>query len=158
MVRMNEDGDPMEISDLSDDAYFRLNIWGMGRTRQLALWGAGLASSEEMLASERKWQEQYNYEGQNLDFHEAMVRIDEEVVQMGRLNEYHADTDDGSWLEPFCSNWNVATAEQCLAFANGLRIAQRRIDEAVVKFDVDYEYYWEFAEWLEASPHGVFVG
>ena len=49
IVRLNEKGEPKQITDLADSDYFRLNIWGMSRARKIAVWGAGKISNEEMM-------------------------------------------------------------------------------------------------------------
>jgi len=48
IVRMNENGNRVKIADLNDENYFRWNIFGMGRTRDLAAWGIGAMTNEEI--------------------------------------------------------------------------------------------------------------
>ena len=53
MVRMDKNGETLPVTDYNDDNYFRLNIWGMGRARNLALWGHGISSATELLDQEK---------------------------------------------------------------------------------------------------------
>ena len=54
MVRIGKDGETLSVTDYNDDNYFRLNIWGMGRARNLALWGYGIMSATELLEEEMR--------------------------------------------------------------------------------------------------------
>jgi hypothetical protein len=70
------------------------------------------------------------------------------------------ETDYASFLDPFGTNGNLATSEQCSVFAEGILNALAMIEASSVVPESlsDLEIFREFAEWLNASPHGVYVG
>jgi hypothetical protein len=60
MIRLGEDGNSLPISDYNDDNYFRLNIWGMGKARNLTLWGHGIMSATELLEQDMRFHRMMN--------------------------------------------------------------------------------------------------
>lgn len=177
MVRIDKDGETLPVTDYNDDNYFRLNIWGMGRARNLALWGHGISSATELLDQERRMHEAMSsftdgrdkkkFEPERLiqTLIDAQANLVKETVLM--LEHWNSDITEESYtedyakfLEPFGSNWNQATSEQCSIFAEGILTALAIIESSNVVPETlsDLEIFREFAEWLNASSDGVFVG
>ena len=100
------------------------------------------------------------------DYLKAMMNL-EKLLREGDLKshwdekklEVYVDEYD-SFLEPFGSNWNTATKQQCEIFAEGLEMALDLINSQPIIPEAlsDLEIYSRFAEWLMDCPHGVFVG
>lgn len=169
MYKLNSEGEPREIQSYEDDNYFRLNIWGMGRARELACWGYGLESAsaqlrQDMLIAQATGTAPENFEPS--DYLKALMNL-EEILRKGDLkSHWDAKTakmyeeEYGGFLDPFSSNWNTATKEQCEIFAEGIEIAIDLINSQPIVPEAlsDLEIYSEFAEWLKDCPHGVFVG
>jgi len=169
MYKLNSEGEPHEIQSYEDDNYFRLNIWGMGRARELACWGHGLESAstqlkQDMLMAVMTGKSPEEFEPS--DYLKAMMNL-EKLLREGDLKshwdekklEVYVDEYD-SFLEPFGSNWNTATKQQCEIFAEGLETAIDLINSQPIIPEAlsDLEVYSEFAKWLRDCPHGVFVG
>lgn len=177
MVRMDKNGETLPVTDYNDDNYFRLNIWGMGRARNLALWGHGISSATELLDQEKSIHDymadrsvvsdKTRFEPAELiqTILNAQANLVKETVLMlehwsTEFTEESYENDFAAFLEPFGSNWNQATSEQCSVFAEGILNALTMIEasKAVPESLSNLEIYREFAEWLNASPDGVFVG
>lgn len=169
MYKLNSEGEPREVQSYEDDNYFRLNIWGMGKARELACWGHGLESAssqwkQDMLMATMSGKPPEEFEPS--DYLKALMNL-EKLLREGDLKShwdeektqmYEKEYD--SFLNPFSSNWNNATKVQCEIFAEGIETAidlinsQPIIPEALSNLEI----YSEFAMWLKDSPHGVFVG
>jgi hypothetical protein len=178
MVRINKDGENLPVNDYNDDNYFRLNIWGMGRARNLALWGHGISSATELLNQEKRMHDHMSSYGSMVSDKKrfepaeliqtilnAQANLVKETSSMlehwaTELTDESYTEDYASFLDPFGSNWNQATSEQCSVFAEGILNALIMIEasKAVPETLSNLETFREFAEWLNASPHGVFVG
>ena len=177
IVRIGKDGANLPVADYNDDNYFRLNIWGMGRARNLALWGHGISSADELLKQEKSM---HDYMSDHLVVSDktrfepaeliqtilkAQTNLVKETSSMlehwaTEFTEESYENDFASFLDPFGTNWNQATSEQCSVFAEGILNALTMIEASKVVPESlsDLEIFREFAEWLNASPHGVFVG
>ena len=177
MVRIDKNGETLPVTDYNDDNYFRLNIWGMGRARNLTLWGHGIMSAAELLDQERRMHEAMSsvtdgrdkkkFEPETLTqaILHAQTKLVKETESMlehwvGDLTDEGYKNDFASFLDPFGTNWNKATSEQCSVFAEGILNALTMIEasKAVPETLSDLEIFREFAEWLNASSDGVFVG
>mgnify|MGYP004383845325 CR=1 FL=1 len=178
MVRIDKDGETLSVTDYNDDNYFRLNIWGMGRARNLALWGHGISSADELLKQEKSMHDYLSNSGPRvsdkirfepaeliqtiLNAQANLVKETESMLEhwSTEFTEESYENDFASFLDPFGSNWNQATSEQCSVFAEGILNALTMIEasKAVPESLSNLEIYREFAEWLNASPDGVFVG
>ncbi len=177
MVRTDKEGETLPVNDYNDDNYFRLNIWGMGRARNLALWGHGISSATELLKQEKSIHDYMSDDSVVSDkkrfepaeliqtILNAQTNLVKETSSM--LEHWATDLTDesytadyASFLDPFGSNWNRATSEQCSVFAEGILNALTMIEASKVVPETlsNLEIFREFAEWLNASPHGVFVG
>lgn len=169
MYKLDSEGEPLEIQSYEDDNYFRLNIWGMGRARELACWGHGLESASTQLKLDMMIAQAV---GKNLeefepsDYQKAIMEV-ERVLRMSDM-PYHWDgatreayeAEYENFLEPWECNGNLATESQCKIFAEGIEMALDLINSQSIIPEAlsDLEIYSEFAEWLKNSPHGVFVG
>jgi len=171
MYKLNSEGEPHEIQSYEDDNYFRLNIWGMGKARNLTLWGHGIMSATELLEQEMKFHQMMNSKRkfEPAEMIKLMVEAQADLVKTTESMIGHWDTevtnesyesDYASFLDPFGTNGNEATSEQCSVFAEGILNALAMIEAASVVPEAlsDLEIFREFAEWLNASPHGVYVG
>lgn len=169
MYKLDSEGEPREIQSYEDDNYFRLNIWGMGRARELACWGHGLESAStqlklDMMIAQAVGKNPEEFEPS--DYQKAIMEV-ETVLRMSDM-PYHWDgatretyeSEYENFLEPFSSNWNTATKEQCEILAEGIETAIDLINSQPIVPEAlsDLEIYSEFAEWLKDCPHGVFVG
>ena len=169
MYKLNSEGEPAEIQSYDDDNYFRLNIWGMGRARELACWGYGLESASAQLKMDMMIAQVTGTAPENFepsDYLKALMEL-ETVLRMSDLPYHWDDTtkesyesEYNSFLDPFGSNWNTATKEQCEIFAEGIETAIDLINSQPIVPEAlsNLEIYSEFAEWLKDCPHGVFVG
>jgi len=147
IVRLNEKGDVTKVTEVNDDDYFRLNIWGMSEARQLAAWGAGAISNESMMKIFA--QNKSTNTNQFVDMLQIIASI------MTEMPEHSEKT---PWLEPFTSNGNTASREQCWAFAEALSSAVDKITASPVMPDIDLDYIIDFIDYLNNSAHGVYVG
>lgn len=169
MYKLDSEGEAREIQSYEDDNYFRLNIWGMGRARELACWGHGLESAsaqlkQDVLIAQATGTAPEDFEPS--DYLKALMNL-ETILREGDLQSHWDqktveiyETEYDSFLNPFSSNWNTATKEQCEILAEGIESAIALINSQPIVPEAlsDLEVYSEFAEWLKDSPHGVFVG
>tara|TARA_B100001287_G_C22601642_1_gene490714 strand:+ start:169 stop:690 length:522 start_codon:yes stop_codon:yes gene_type:complete len=169
MYKLNLWGEPATVETYEDSNYFRLNIWGMGRARELACWGYGLVTAGEQLQQDAiiamiagKTLEEF----EPSDYQKALLHLEEILKESEMTNHWDKEArktyaeEYESFLEPWECNGNLATESQCKIFAEGIEMAldlinsQSIIPEALSNLEI----FSEFAEWLRESPHGVFVG
>jgi len=156
-----------EVPDISQDepelkieegesAYFRLNMWGMGRARVLASWGVSKLTVDDLIEHEWIMEEATQTVGAD------GVKSWFDQVMAFRSRCWNSNESDSKRLmegiQPFGSNGNYASAEECELFSRAIGKAFDKLDSAIIRPDYDYEYYREFAEWLAGSTDGVYVG
>jgi len=146
IVRMDENGKQVKIEDLGDKNYFRWNIFGMGRTRDLAAWGIGAMTNEEIGLSVGK---SANTEISSMSDMMAQIR---EAFRTPKYSE------DVPWGNAFVHNGDEVSGETCAQFADALQAAVDKIFSSPVRPDIDLDYTMQFIEYLRGSPNGVFVG
>ena len=62
------------------------------------------------------------------------------------------------WIKPFTTNNEKTVASLlCIEFANNLRQGLETIQESPVRPDIDLDLLWEFVEFLQNSPNGVWL-
>lgn len=144
IIRLNEKGEPKQLKDLDDPDYFRLNIWGMGRARNIAAWGAGKKSNEEMM-------QEYSKKDTSGGGLQEML-----LAAAGIMSS--AGTEELPWGDAFCHNGDTLSRETTEKFREGLEAGLSRLFFSPVRPDFDIDYYVEFVEYLRDSPHGVYVG
>jgi hypothetical protein len=139
-----------------DDAYFRLNIWGMGSAKILAAWGISTLTVDDLIYHHGELDEGNKLNG--IDSLKATMDITAAFgVKCVKSNE------EGikglfSTVKNFSSNYNYAPADECVTFAEAIGKGFDKLDAALIQPAYDYEYFREFMEWLLQSPNGVFVG
>lgn len=146
IVRLNEKGKQIEIKGLNDDSYFRWNFYGMARTRDLAAWGVGAMTNEEIGLSVGKSPDT------NINSIGDMLAQIRESLRTPRYNE------DVPWGNAFVHNGEKVSGEACTKFADALQAAIDKIFSSPVRLDIDLDYTIEFIEYLKSSPNGVYVG
>lgn len=145
IVRLNEKGEAVRITELNDDDYFRLNVWGMSEMRRLAAWGVDAISNQEVAEMFEQKTER-----------KSVKNIFSELVSA--MTETNAISEKTAWLEPFSSNGNDASREDCWSFAEALTTAVDKITASPVRPDINLDYVIDFIDYLNNSPNGVYVG
>lgn len=144
IVRLNEKGEPKQVTDLDDSDYFRLNIWGMSRARKIAAWGAGKMSNEEMM-------KEYSDGEPSSGGLQQMLAAAAAIMTS-------AGTEDLPWGNAFCHNGEEHDRETTEKFREGLQAGLDKLLMSPVRPDFDIDYLVEFSEYLRDSQHGVYVG
>lgn len=153
IVRMDENGKQVKITDLNDENYFRWNIFGMGRTRDLAAWGIGAMTNEEIGRSVGKSADTKMGSFDNVK--EAMGDMLAQIREAFRTPKY---SEDVPWGNAFVHNGDEVSGEACSQFADALQAAIDKIFSSPVRPDIDLDYTVQFIEYLRNSPNGVYVG
>lgn len=144
IVRLNEKGEPKQITGLDDSNYFRLNIWGMRRARKFAAWGADKISNEEMM------KECSEEEPSSGSLHQILTAT-AAIMTTER-------TEDLPWGSAFCHNGEYHARETTEKFREGLQAGLDMLLMSPVQPDIDIDYLVDFYEYLRDSQHGVYVG
>ena len=148
IVRCKENGEPHEIKEVHDPNYFRWNIFGMERVRDLAAWGVGALTNQDIGNT-------MNDSGGQPNSMEEMLR---QIAGSFRPKSY---TKELHWGSAFVHNGETVSAKDCLSFVAALEAAQKKIFSSPVLPDwpaMDWDYLESFIDYLECSPHGVYVG
>jgi len=146
IVRMNENGNRVKIADLNDENYFRWNIFGMGRIRDLAAWGIGAMTNEEIGFSISKGADT------------KIGSMDDMLAQIREAFSTPKYSEDVPWGNAFVHNGDELSGETCRQFADALQVAIDKIFSSPVRPDLDLDYTMQFIEYLRNSPNGVYVG
>jgi len=147
MVRRRPDGSLYEIKTANDDNYFRLNIFGMMKVIDIALWGIGTHDSKFMM-------EKYIDGGPSND-----------VRGVKDLREYLSKVitpypNEPKFVRSFRFNGENTEQSHCVMFAESLSLGLFKLStDSISVFDEeDIKLYKEFVDWLLQSDNGVFVG
>ena len=169
MYKLDKDGEMLPVQSYEDDNYFRLNIWSMGRARELACWGHGLESASAQLKFDMEMAQVSGTSPEQFepsDYLKALMHVDR-LLRDGDLRSHWGQSTNEvyeeeyhSFLEPFSCTGKTATIEQCEVMAGGLELAVALINSQPIVPEAlsDLDIYSEFADWLRATPNGVFVG
>jgi len=136
--------------------YFRLNIWGMGRAKVLAVWGISTLTVDDLI--KHQWNIDEADKKNGLEGMKAHMMT---TTSFG-MECHESNVEEGRKLfegtENFSSNFNYASSEECKVFADAIGKAFDKLDSAMIKPNYDYEDFRKFMEWLHESPDGIFVG
>lgn len=146
IVRMDENGKRVKITELNDENYFRWNIFGMGRTRDLAAWGIGAMTNEEIGLSVSK----------GVDT--KVGSMSDMLAQIREAFSTPKYSEEVPWGDAFRHNGDEVSGEACTQFADALQAAIDKIFSSPVRPDIDLDYTVQFIEYLRNSPNGVYVG
>ena len=147
MVRKRPNGSLYEIKTANDDNYFRLNIFGMMKVIDIALWGTGTHDGKFMM-------EKYIDGGPSNDV-TGLKDLKEHLSKV--IAPYPNEPD---FIRAFRFNGESAEQSDCVMFAEALSMGLFKLStDSVSVFDEeDIKLYNEFADWLLQSRNGVFVG
>lgn len=147
MVRKRPNGSLYEIKTANDDNYFRLNIFGMMKVIDIALWGTGTHDGKFMM-------EKYIDGGPSNDV-TGLKGLKEHLSKV--IAPYPNEPD---FIRAFRFNGESAEQSDCVMFAEALSMGLFKLStDSVSVFDEeDIKLYNEFADWLLQSRNGVFVG
>ena len=143
LVKLDDDCEPFDVINWDDTNYFRLNTEVIGLARTLSLWGAGIILNTDMIDSEASRAVLYDNQPT--------------IEQVTTFNELSKEL-KVEWIKPFTTNNEKTVASLlCIEFANNLRQGLETIQESPVRPDIDLDLLWEFVEFLQNSPNGVWL-
>ncbi len=142
--------DPDGYEQMPLGEYFRLNIWGMGKARELALLGLAQPPIKEYELYVRATEEEKNI-------------LSSMSLQQKFWNVHAPSNDDPShlsnrWIgsvEQFSWNGVIATAENCSVFAECLNLTITYLEENQLEIP---EWLPGFIAWLESCNYGALIG
>ena len=143
LVKLDDQDEPYEVTNWDDPNYFRMNTEIIGRVRNIALWGIGLISGEEMIR-----------------YTSVVSASDNENLPVEDLVKMHAVAPElhVSWLEPFTTtNPKTIPKAMCLLFAENLDIGLRMISDSPIKPDYELDIMVHCVEFLRNCPNGVWL-
>jgi hypothetical protein len=139
IIRLDTNKTVMAITDIYDENYFRINIWGMIKAHTLALWGIDEIDLSTVL-------EVLSHDPQTVDSVEHMNTWQKQML--------------GSPFEDFLYNFRAVLPEKCKEFSEGLGAAFSKIDDSAVaieKLTSETNYERELCDFLNHSPNGVWI-
>lgn len=147
IVKCKENGEQHEIKSVHDENYFRWNVFGMERVRDLAAWGVGALTNQAIEKS--------------MANNEAINSLEEMMQQIAQSFQPKSHTKELPWGSAFVHNGETVSAKDCKSFVAALEAAQKKIFTSPIQPDwpaMDWDYLESFIDYLECSPHGVYVG
>ena len=139
IIRLDTNKTVMAITDIYDENYFRINIWGMIKAHTLALWGIDEIDLSTVL-------EVVSHDPQSVDPVEYMKIWQKQML--------------GSPFEDFLYNFRGVLPEKCEQFSEALGAAFSKIDNSTVvieKLTSETNYERELCDFLADSPNGVWL-
>jgi len=139
IIRLDTNKTVMAITDIYDENYFRINIWGMIKAHTLALWGIDEIDLSTVL-------EVVSHDPQSVDPVEYMKIWQKQML--------------GSPFEDFLYNFRGVLPEKCEQFSEALGDAFSKIDNSTVvieKLTSETNYERELCDFLADSPNGVWL-
>ena len=139
IIRLDTNKTVMAITDIYDENYFRINIWGMIKAHTLALWGIDEIDLSTVL-------EVVSHDPQSVDPVEYMKIWQKQML--------------GSPFEDFLYNFRGVLPEKCEQFSEALGDAFSKIDNSTVvieKLTSETNDERELCDCLADSPNGVWL-
>ena len=143
--------DPDEESDMPTGEYFRLNVWGMAKARELAILGLAQPPIKEYELYVTALEER----GGNLLSFMALQKAFWDVHMPTSDDPEHLIRRWFGSAERFSWNGEIATAEDCSVFAECLNLTMTYLEENQLEIP---EWLPGFIAWLESCNYGAFIG
>ena len=139
IIRLDTNKTVMTHTDIYDENYFRINIWGMIKAHTLALWGIDEIDLGPVL-------EVVSQDPQSVDSVEYMSTWQKQMLETP--------------FEEFLYNFRGVLPEKCKKFSDALGAAFSKIDNspvAIERLTSETNYERELCDFLSNSPNVVWI-